>query len=68
MSDDNTKTEEDGEFWTMPIPEAGKKYYGVGKNRAYQMALDGIMPTIDVGRRGKRALVRAIERQLAGEK
>jgi hypothetical protein len=50
----------------MPIPEAGRRYYGVGRNRAYQMALDGRMPTIDIGTRGKRALVRAIEKKLAG--
>jgi hypothetical protein len=65
MSDTKTKTEE---CWTLSIPEAGKRYYGVGRNRAYQLAIDGIMPTIDIGLRGKRALVRAIERQLAGEK
>jgi hypothetical protein len=65
-----TKTKEVGgaEAWTMAIPKAGKKYYDAGRNKSYQMARDGIMPTIDVGRRGKRALVRAIERQLAGEK
>jgi hypothetical protein len=50
--------------WTMSIPEAGRKYYGVGRNRAYAMALEGIIPTVEVGPRLKRALPRVIERQL----
>jgi hypothetical protein len=56
MSDDETP-------WTMSVPEAGKKYYGLGRGASYEAAWNGLMPTIMVGGK-RRALVRAIERQL----
>jgi hypothetical protein len=55
-----------GAEWTLPIPEAGRRYYKAGKNRSYAMARDGTMPTITIGPRRKLALVRAIEKQLEG--
>jgi hypothetical protein len=62
------KDDKQEEIWTMSVPEAGRKYFGVGRNRAYAMANEGIIPTVDVGPRLKRALVRVIERKLAGDK
>jgi hypothetical protein len=53
--------------WTMSVPEAGARFYGVGVNRAYEMAKLGLMPTVSLGGRQKRAVPRAIIKQLAGE-
>ena len=47
----------------MPVPEAGKKYYGLGRNASYAAAKRGDIPTITIGRRIF-AIVSAIERQL----
>jgi hypothetical protein len=52
--------------WTMSIPEAGKKYLGLGKMAAYQAADAGLIPTIKIGR-FKKVLVRQLEKRLAGE-
>jgi len=52
--------------WTMSIPAAGKKYYGLGKFASYQAAEDGLIPYIQVGR-FKKALPHKIEQQLAGD-
>jgi hypothetical protein len=49
--------------WTMPIEEAGRRYYGLGRSASYDAARTGLMPTIRFGRRVQ-ALPRAIERQL----
>ena len=32
--------------WTMSVPEAGARFYGVGVNRAYEMAKLGLMPNV----------------------
>jgi hypothetical protein len=49
--------------WTMDVPEAGRKYYGIGRSASYTAAKTGAMPVIWIN--GKvRALPRAIERQL----
>lgn len=49
--------------WTMPVPEAGKRYYNLGRSASYQAAERGDIPTIRVG--GKLlAVVRAIQAQL----
>ena len=52
--------------WTMSVEDAGKKYYGVSRAKAYEMARSGLMPVISLGR-NKRALPRAIEEQLSGK-
>jgi hypothetical protein len=51
--------------WTMSIPAAGRKYFGLGKWASYQAAAEGLIPFIQVGRL-KRALPRKIEAKLAG--
>jgi len=47
----------------MPVPEAGKKYYGLTKSPSYAAAARGEIPTIRVGGRIY-ALPAVIERQL----
>jgi hypothetical protein len=60
--------EQDGETpWTMPVPIAGKLYYQAGKNKSYELAKSGVIPTIRTGNRGMLALPRLIEKKLAGE-
>jgi hypothetical protein len=59
---------EDGETpWTMPVPAAGKKYFGTkSRSAAYALAAKGLMATIRLD--GKiLALPRVIERQLNGD-
>ena len=58
--------------WTMAVPEAGKKYLGLGRNasyrvaRPYEEAQPGQIPTVWAG--GKlRAVVKKLERLLAGD-
>jgi len=48
---------------TLPIPEAGRKYFGLGRNASYAAAKRGDIPTIRVGRL-LRAPVVALERRL----
>lgn len=36
---------------TMSVPEAGKKFFGLSPNRAYQAALRGDIPSYKVGKR-----------------
>jgi hypothetical protein len=48
---------------TMSIPEAGKKYYGLGRTGSYDAAERGEIPVIRVGRL-LRVPVRAMERIL----
>ena len=35
----------------MPVPEAGEKYFGLGRNASYAAAARGEIPTIRVGAR-----------------
>jgi hypothetical protein len=53
---------------TLSVPEAGKRYFGLSRNGAYDAAARGEIPTIKVGRL-LRVPVRAMERMLdaAGE-
>ena len=53
--------------WTMPVQEAGWKYYRAGKNKSYALAKSGVMPCIKTGDKGVLALPRLIEKKLAGE-
>ena len=52
--------------WTMSVPAAGKKYYGLGRNASYRAAAKGDIPTVDVGGL-KKALPRVIEARLSKE-
>lgn len=49
---------------TMSVPAAGRIYYGVGRNLAYEAARRGEIPTIKVGRL-LRVPIAAMERRLA---
>lgn len=48
---------------TMSVPEAGKKYFDLGRGASYAAAERGELPTIRVGR-VLRVPVRAMERML----
>jgi hypothetical protein len=50
--------------WTMPLPQFGKRYYGLGKSATYAAARNGLIPVIRIG--GKwLGLVRVAEEQLS---
>jgi hypothetical protein len=53
---------------TLSVPEAGQRYFGIGRNASYAAAHDGVIPVIKVGRL-LRVPVIAMERRLerAGE-
>jgi hypothetical protein len=48
---------------TIPVPEAGKRYFGLSRNGSYLAAARGDIPTIRIGR-VLRVPVRAMERML----
>ena len=48
---------------TISVPAAGKKYFGLSRNGAYDAAARGDLPTIRIGRL-LRVPVRALERML----
>lgn len=48
---------------TMSVPEAGQKYFDLGRNAAYEAARRGDIPTIKIGRL-LRVPVVALERKL----
>jgi hypothetical protein len=48
---------------TMSVPEAGRRYFGLSRNGAYDAARRGEIPTIPVGRL-LRVPVRAMEARL----
>jgi hypothetical protein len=35
---------------TLPVPEAGRRYFGLGRNASYEAAKRGDIPTIRLGR------------------
>jgi hypothetical protein len=49
---------------TMSVPEAGQRYFGLGRNASYAAAARGDLPTIKVGGRIFVSVV-AHERRLA---
>ena len=49
--------------WVISVPEAGKRYYNLGRWASYEAAKRGEIPTIRVGR-SLRVPVRVIERML----
>jgi hypothetical protein len=48
---------------TLSVPEAGKLYFGLGRDGSYQAAKRGDIPVIQIGRR-LRVSVPALERML----
>ena len=48
---------------TLSVPEAGKRYFGLSRNGAYEAAARGDLPVIRIGRL-LRVPVRALERML----
>ena len=50
---------------TMAVPEAGKKYFGLGRNASYEAARRGEIPTIRIGGRIF-AVVNRLERMIDG--
>jgi hypothetical protein len=48
---------------TISVPEAGKRYFGLCRNAAYDAAARGEIPTIRIGRL-LRVPVRALERMI----
>ena len=48
---------------TISVPEAGKRYFNLGRNAAYAAAERGDLPTIKIGRL-LRVPVRALEQML----
>ena len=50
---------------TMPVPAAGKFYFGLGKNASYEAARRGDIPTVRIGRK-LRAIVAALDRMVGG--
>jgi len=49
---------------TMSVPEAGRKYFGLGPSASYDAAERGDIPVVRMGRR-MRAVVAALEKKLA---
>ena len=49
--------------YTIPAPEAGKKYFGLSRNASYAAAARGDIPTIKIGKL-LRVPVRALEAML----
>ena len=49
---------------TLTVPEAGKRYFNLGKNASYDAARRGDIPTIKIGSR-LRVPVIALERMLS---
>lgn len=48
---------------TMSVPEAGRVFFGIGRNASYEAARRGDIPTIKIGRL-KRVSVAAMSRKL----
>jgi hypothetical protein len=48
---------------TISVPQAGKEYFGIGRNASYEAARRGDIPVIKIGRL-KRVPVGAMERKL----
>jgi hypothetical protein len=56
--------EDDTPKKTLSVPEAGKRYFDLGRNASYEAARRGELPTIKIGRR-LRVSIPALERMLA---
>jgi hypothetical protein len=51
------------QVWTVSVPVAGARYFGLGRNASYDAARRGDIPTVKVGR-NVRVPVRVVERML----
>jgi hypothetical protein len=50
------------------FPEAGKRFFGLGRNGSYTAVKLGLIPTVKAGKRLRRVPVRVMERRMkAGE-
>jgi hypothetical protein len=49
---------------TISVPEAGKQYFGLGRNASYDAAKRGEIPVIRIGGR-LRAIVAALEKMVS---
>jgi hypothetical protein len=49
---------------TLSVPEAGERYFGIGRNAAYRAAKKGVIPVISVGGL-QRVPIEAMEKLLA---
>ncbi len=47
----STEAEAEHEQYTLTIPQAGKKFYNVGRSASYEAARRGEIPTIKIGRK-----------------
>jgi hypothetical protein len=47
---------------TMTIPQAGRHYLGLGKNASYEAEKLGYLPSIPVGKKKRKVVVRIMER------
>ena len=65
MADKNVKAEHDS-TWTMPVPDAGKKYFNLGRSASFATAKRGEIPTMRFAHRLV-AVVPAIERMLQAD-
>jgi hypothetical protein len=52
--------------YTLSVPEAGRRYFNLGRNASYRRAQEGLIPTIKVGNLLRVPVIR-MERLLAGE-
>jgi len=63
-------TKDTNPAWSMSVPDAGRKYFNLGKKASYDnsgsIESGALIPTVRAGRL-LRALPRIIERRLAGD-
>lgn len=65
MNTTKTNAEHEENPYFLSVPEAGRKYYGIGRGASYEAAKRGDIPTMRVGRK-LIALVQVLERKLSG--
>src|SRR5262245_38500130 len=70
LEEDEVEMKDIEPAWSMSVPEAGRKYFGLGKKASYDNAgppgSGALIPTLKAGRLLK-AMPRLIEKRLAGE-
>ena len=52
---------------TISVPEAGRRYFGVGRDKAYELARAGVIPAWRLGERKLVVSVDAIERVVTAQ-
>jgi Helix-turn-helix domain len=58
--------DQDDKPWTLRVPDAGKKYFGLSRQGSYDAVRRGEIPVVRIGRL-LRVPVRKLEEQLAGK-